>query len=1224
MSANAGRSAGIMAFGLLAGGLGGLAVGALGLAGTTMGSILVGVAYMGGSFLGQMVFPAPNQRNMPTASDYPMQTVDRGSAVPVTYGTLRTAGNLVWMGPLQEYDISGGKGGGGEEGTGYRRSFLISICEGPRDVLRIWKGKHEVSIAEGNDDKTGRIGVLFDGVLQEVTVFNGDGFNYGLETLIGEDYSKYKHDCCVLFKNYDLGTVDSIPGFLFEVGPYQPYLSYFQNGHGVTVRDRDFEAGGGITSAGVATYWEDIRQTDIDAAGNVIFGGQRASTDLYQTIYYWPVDQQITYAGTIDLMPYEGSEGWMHPDDRDNLWTILACGCAFDNSGDYAYVTVRTTWTFDPSIGYRYHLYKINVHTKEVAWRYPSEKIGLEGKPGRVRVDSGNNAWFVVNSWEALGVNYVVRVKPNGQRGNEEDDYYHALLPMLTDGWINDLWIDEGFQLIDPETGEMHTGFLFVCGLYGSYPYQQFYAGWYSMKNSADYAVAIYGPDATVHGTERGFTTVRSYNNFVYLGGSRQVNGDNDAVQIYSGLGTKIAGWDCGPSLYEPEEGNIPRVEGLAMHRNGTIVAAVPFNDAIFELSAGDLTLLDTHDFTFFHTGSGGMGDLVCFDASEIKDANPSAIILDLLTHRRYGAAMPGDYIDGDSFAEIYQYCEEEDLLISVDIHSSKSLLDWIQYICSHFGGFLYWMGGQLYLGAWRGEDPEFHLTRDHLAIDEQGIPVQVRKRKYSESCNHVELGWQSRDDNYGPAEIPFRDDVDIRLSGKRRKNQISLSGVKRLTLANKMGWRFLIDSMYRFGYYTFRLASKDMLLHVGQVGLLTDGFRITDQRIRITSISEAKDGSGMDIEAVDDISNLYPDLSDRTAQTTLRVPDTVVTTDDLGAPTISVYEDPESRELKVALSPTVAETSGYRIYISYDGETYTLYDRVFAGGITGGGSNSTGTLLSSLPSAEAPMWRGDESFLVDIGTVTDLRTDITASQFFHGEAIARIGDEIIGYKTCVEQDTEGQWKVTELLRGMYGTDPVAHEIGETFETLDTDATISYDPSDIGRTIYIKALPYSGTVSLSLADVEATTYTIEGASDLPYGAALVRLTSDEMDGWDASYSGDALTLYWNLPGKETGFNLGGQDGDGTWVWGDDTSELVPQHGVLWDAYAQDPDLEGVDVVFMDSAGGLIGTQHLGVVSTVTISKADDLGGNNPATIEIYPRYGRRSIHGESVTVDDGS
>ena len=618
------------------------------------------------------------------------------------------------------------------------------------------------------------------------------------------------------------------------------------------------------------------------------------------------------------------------------------------------------------------------------------------------------------------------------------------------------------------------------------------------------------------------------------------------------------------------------------------------------------------------------MGELRTFALRDVKDANPADIIYDMCVNHRYGASIPPDYINSTSFVQIHQYCQTNDLLISVSIDSSRSILDWIQFICSHFGGFPFWVGGQLYLGAWRAEDPAFHITRDHLVVDEGGVPVQVKKRDYSQSINHIELAWEDRENIYGPAVAPYRDDVDIRMSGKRRKKAIALPGIKREVLATKMGWRYLIDSMYRFSLYTFKLGAKDMLFMPGMVGFLSDGFKLTDQRIRLTSISEAKDGIGLEVEAVDDISDLYPDLSARAVQTTLREPEVVPTTDDLEDATTTARESDEASVIDLSIAPGGTYTDGYRVFTSWDGSTYEFAGRVHSDALTGGQANSIGTILTTLPAEAATIWRPDQSLTVDIGTITDLRTDVTSEEFFNGRSLAKVGDEIIAFKTAVETAVEGQWIITELIRGLYGTTPVAHAVGETFATLDSDMSITFGTADIGKTLYIKTLASYGGLSQSLADVTATSVVLKGTAARPLTASLVRLTSDEMDGWDNSYSGDAITLHWGLPGRESGFNLGGYDGGGTWAWGDDELELVPQNGVAWGSYAQDPELQAVDIEFRHESGTLLGFDTLGVVSTATISKATDLGGNNPATVLVYPVSSRRSLKAGSISVDDGS
>ena len=1217
MSSGTGRTVAIIAIGVAFGGIAGAVMGAA-MAGTAFGSILVGAAYMGGSFVGQMIFPADNPRDMPSPPDYPMQTVDRGSPVKLTYGTLRIAGNLVWMGPLSHYHVSGGKGGGDDGPKNYRRSFLIVLCEGPRSVLRMWRGKTEIDLLTGTDNKTGSIGAIFTGSAHEVTVFPGDGVNEGLAALIGEDYSDYRNDCCVLFKNYDLGPQQAIPAFTFEVSDYRPTDIWVHTGRGYAKYDTDEEQVGFFSGTTKGTTG--ANQVDIDASGNIVF------TSGATHVYY-----ETTDGTQKDLKPYDGAKGWIPTDDQADFGSGTPNGCRFSKTGDFAYVAVDASKN-DLSIWM--YVYKINVATGDIAWTYSRylSSTGATMAVSRVDRDSGDNVYV---GWKDHDGGSISVVKINGSNGHYVKDYVFA-----ANGQLNDVWVDEKFVGFDSLTGEVHTGFLFICGFTGL-PLPYYYVSWRNLDDGTIVGGAVYPARVPGFGWDRGFTCVRTFNNVVAVSGTRMYGGiygaDRHAVQLYDSQGGFLAGWDPGdPDRDFGHADWATRCYGFGLNPGGQI--AVSVKDVLADgetsqygmiqlLSASDLTPISNFAaITGFNSASdNSAGDNVfAFLPRTVVDANPVDIIYDITTNRRAGAAMPSAYINSDAFATTWQYCQDNDLLISVEINSSRPLLDWIQWICSHFGGFPFWVGGQLYLGAWRAEDPEFHITRDHLVADETGVPVHIKKRLYSESANHIELGWQDREDIYGPAVAPFRDDVDLRLSGKRRKKQIALPGIKREELAVKMGWRYLIDSMYRFSIYTFQLGAKDMLLHVGKVGLISDGFKLTDQRIRITSISESKDGINLDVEAVDDVSDLYPDLSARQVQTTLREPEVLPTEDDLEDVTATVRESDETGELYLSVAPGGTYTDGYRIYVSWDDSTYEIADRGVIDALTGGEANSIGTSLTTLPAERVVIWRPDQSLTVDIGTLTDLKTDVTAATFFQNGSLAQIGDEIIGFKTAVETGTEGVWIISELIRGLFGTEPVAHAAGETFATLDTDTTMAFDSSDIGRTLYVKALTSYGNLSQSLADVEATQYVIQGLADRPLGANLVRLTSDVADGWDNSYSGDEITLHWGLPGGESGYNMGGYDGGGSWAWGDDELDLVPQNGVLWGAYIQDPLLQAVDLEFRHESGTLLGQRTLGVVSTTTVSKATDLGGNNPATIQVYPVRSRRAIRPEPISVDDGS
>ncbi len=95
-------------------------------------------------------------------SDLTVQTSTYGEAIPLVYGTIRLAGNVIWSRPIQEKRISstqsagGGKGGGGSGATvtttsyRYTVTLAVALCEGPIDgVLRAWADSRPLNLSRG-------------------------------------------------------------------------------------------------------------------------------------------------------------------------------------------------------------------------------------------------------------------------------------------------------------------------------------------------------------------------------------------------------------------------------------------------------------------------------------------------------------------------------------------------------------------------------------------------------------------------------------------------------------------------------------------------------------------------------------------------------------------------------------------------------------------------------------------------------------------------------------------------------------------------------------------------------------------------------------------------------------------------------------------------------------------------------------------------------------------
>ena len=125
-----------------------VAVGGAGLGAAT--GLGWGAGWLAGSVLGNLLFPAkgPDSRvEGPRLGDLGVTSAAHGAPIPIGFGTLRLAGNLIWSSGIREQRrvqrSEVGKGGGGASQTAvsyaYTASFAIGFGEGPaEDVLRIW------------------------------------------------------------------------------------------------------------------------------------------------------------------------------------------------------------------------------------------------------------------------------------------------------------------------------------------------------------------------------------------------------------------------------------------------------------------------------------------------------------------------------------------------------------------------------------------------------------------------------------------------------------------------------------------------------------------------------------------------------------------------------------------------------------------------------------------------------------------------------------------------------------------------------------------------------------------------------------------------------------------------------------------------------------------------------------------------------------------------------
>lgn len=116
-----------------------------------------------GGLIDDAIFGVPTRhREGPRLADLSVQVSTYGKMIPLFYGTVRIAGNVIWSRPIRETATTttsssgGGKGGGGggskttTTSYSYSVSLAIAICEGRiSEVLRVWADAKQLDLSQG-------------------------------------------------------------------------------------------------------------------------------------------------------------------------------------------------------------------------------------------------------------------------------------------------------------------------------------------------------------------------------------------------------------------------------------------------------------------------------------------------------------------------------------------------------------------------------------------------------------------------------------------------------------------------------------------------------------------------------------------------------------------------------------------------------------------------------------------------------------------------------------------------------------------------------------------------------------------------------------------------------------------------------------------------------------------------------------------------------------------
>jgi len=496
----------------------------------------------------------------------------------------------------------------------------------------------------------------------------------------------------------------------------------------------------------------------------------------------------------------------------------------------------------------------------------------------------------------------------------------------------------------------------------------------------------------------------------------------------------------------------------------------------------GSSAQLPNHNFEVF-------GRFQAAFVAGVPDADPSQVVFNLLADRICGAGFPEARI-GD-FTDYRNYCGAVGLWISPayteQIQASQALAE----IAKNTNAEFVFSSGVLRLVPYGAQSKsangytytapsagQYSLNDDdYIITSDSEDPVTLTRKRPADQINTVQLEVLNRANKYNPSMVEATDQAAADTYGRRTSGSQQAHMFCDMN-AGKVSAQLQLSRQGVRNTYTFTLDGRYVLLDpLDLVGLTDSNLGLNNTLVSINSIQENDDGT-FTFEAEEwPLGTGAPPRFDFNDGQGFSVDYNAE------APSVNIpqfFEPPYSLagalEVWAAVSGPNANWGACDVYISTDGATFQQ-----AGHISYGAR--MGTIENALPAATQDY---DQSNTANVNLTESRGTlvgaDVDAA--LAGGTISLIGNELLSYVNANLLGTN-RYALSQLIRGQYGTDNVAHLAGERFIRLDEAIfKIPFTANQIGQTIYVKFCSYNqfGGGLQSLADAKQYSYKITGAA----------------------------------------------------------------------------------------------------------------------------------------------
>ncbi|HET8552711.1 MAG TPA: phage tail protein [Gammaproteobacteria bacterium] len=506
---------------------------------------------------------------------------------------------------------------------------------------------------------------------------------------------------------------------------------------------------------------------------------------------------------------------------------------------------------------------------------------------------------------------------------------------------------------------------------------------------------------------------------------------------------------------------------------NYPYVAYVGFGDADLGSSAS----LPNLNFEVF--------GLLPFSA-DIQDCEPSAVITDALTSPTHGLGF--DYL-GD--LSLYRsYCVANGLFLSPTLDTERSMADQIGDLLTLTNSAPVWSGGELKIIPYGDENvvgngaqyvPPIEVCYDLTDDDFQDAdePVHIERKPLADRSNAVRIEMLDAAKNYVQTVVEAKDQSDIDARGVRNLQTITAHAIKDPTIGRGIAQRILQRQLYIRTEYTFSLPlNYSRLEQMDVVTLTSRSVGLDHEPVRITQIDESDDGMTLDVTAEEFAAGVFEGALYATEPHAGAIIDTNVAPDAtqvpifIRAPQFLV----DTPEIWIGAAGAGPNWGGAHVWISYDEATYEYLTTVYPGA-------RYGTLAADLPVGADP----DTADTLTVGLYAGELAGATQAAADKFATMALVDHELIAYAAAT-LNAGGEYDLTYLRRGGYGTAIAAHAAGAPFLRVDENLVrVPFDPGQVGDTIYIKFTAFNlyGAAEEDIAAAEVYSYVIGQGEEVP-------------------------------------------------------------------------------------------------------------------------------------------